>query len=118
MGDQSGKKVIGKLSNAVIRVLRFAKQIAFKGLIIFERAGIAMSEGFSLLFNHLVPGSNKAIAMKRQLDMDYFVLVDNMTPPQQITQFINELRIKVQGFKFSIVVFNLIIKVFDIIKKC
>ncbi len=110
------KKIVGKLSDSVLRIVRFAKQLAFKGLIIFERAGIAMSEGFSLLFNKVVPGSSSTLLMKRHLDMDFFVFVKNTTSSSQVSNFVESLKVKIKGFKFSVVIFNIIVKVIGIVK--
>jgi hypothetical protein len=104
------KKVVNKISGALSRIITLAKHLAFNGLLVLKRATIAMSLGLGLLFKPVVSGSNDRITMRRDRDMDFYVGVDTSASTETIRSFTRALDVKVQGFKFSVVIFGLLIQ--------
>lgn len=103
------KKMYKAVTRRISQVVRIAKKFAFEGLAILQRAYVAMEMGARLLFNAEIPGSNKFIAMKKDIDMDFTVAVSELATPEHISTFLTRLKQGIEGFQFSVVLVKVVI---------
>jgi len=109
------KRVWRFLKRLVVGVARRAKllaraafQLASESFAIVRKAGRVFSDGFGLLLNPEVAGSNESIAMHRRADFDFEVFVATNAQPEQVTTFLSGLERRVTSLRAALKILELL----------